>query len=56
MKFFRLQEFLHQLMLKLINISSSDELVKIKKENPTVFRARLNPTETVKYENIVGLY
>lgn len=32
-----------------------DELVRIKKENPTVFRARLNPTETVKYEKIVGL-
>ncbi len=31
------------------------ELVKIKKANPSVFRARLNPTETVKYEKIVGL-
>lgn len=32
-----------------------DELVRIKTSNPSVFRARLNPTENVKYENIVAL-
>lgn len=31
------------------------ELIKIKKSYPNVFRARLNPTEKVKYENIVAL-
>lgn len=32
-----------------------DEVVKMKKSYPDVFRARLNPTEKVKYEAIVGL-
>lgn len=31
------------------------ELVSIKKANPDVFQARLNPTEKVKYENIVAV-
>lgn len=31
------------------------ELIKIKKVHPDVFQARLNPTEQVKYENIVAL-
>lgn len=32
-----------------------DEVVKMKQSHPEVFRARLNPTEKVKYEAIVGL-
>lgn len=31
------------------------ELIKLKKSHPDVFQARLNPTEQVKYENIVAL-
>lgn len=32
-----------------------DAVFKMKKTHPSVFRARLNPTEKVKYEAIVGL-
>lgn len=32
-----------------------DAVVKMKTSHPEVFRARLNPTEKVKYEAIVGL-
>jgi biopolymer transport protein ExbD len=32
-----------------------DAVVKMKLSHPEVFRARLNPTEKVKYESIVGL-
>ena len=32
-----------------------DAVYKMKKKHPSVFRARLNPTEKVKYEAIVGL-
>jgi hypothetical protein len=32
-----------------------DAVLKIKTANPSVFRARVNPTEKVKYEAIVGL-
>lgn len=33
----------------------TDAVYKIKKAYPNVFRARVNPTEKVKYESIVGL-
>ncbi len=41
--------------LKVDKVKFVSELVRIKSENPNVFRARVNPTEKVVYDNVVAL-
>ncbi len=40
---------------KIDKVKFVSELVRIKSENPNVFRARINPTEKVVYDNVVTI-